>query len=131
LQKATDGWEGSPPEWIIALATAAETTGLAGAAQSIGYSIGLVSAVLRNTYRGDVARVAEKVAGALMGATVGCPVIGEMSRNTCLDWQRKPKAATSAYRMRMYHACRNNCPNFRPNAASVPPIKAEGGSDED
>ncbi|WDR00721.1 transcriptional regulator [Devosia sp. J2-20] len=118
MDKATEAFDGNPPEWIVALAARADLTGLDGAAEAIGYSGSLVSTVLRNIYKGDVGRVEEKVRGALLGLTVDCPVIGEMSRHTCLDWQGKPKAATSALRMRMYHACRNNCPHFRPKGGT-------------
>lgn len=118
VEKAMEAFEGSPPDWIVALAQKADAGGLDGAAEAIGYSGSLVSTVLRNVYKGDVGRVEQKVRGALMGMTVTCPVIGEMSRHDCLDWQAKPKAATSALRMRMFHACRNNCPNFRPKGGT-------------
>lgn len=120
VEKARDAtaWGEGAPEWVVALAELADHSGLGGAAAAIGYSDGLVSTVLRNSYKGDVDRVAEKVQGALLGKIVVCPVIGEMSRNTCIDWQNKPKAATSAYRMRMFHACRDNCPNFRPKGGT-------------
>lgn len=118
VEKAMEAFEGKPPDWIVALAQKADAGGLDGAAEAIGYSGSLVSTVLRNVYKGDVGRVEQKVRGALLGMTVTCPVIGEMSRHDCLDWQAKPKAATSALRMRMFHACRNNCPNFRPKGGT-------------
>lgn len=118
VEKADEAFAGNAPDWIVALAEKADATNLDKAGDAIGYSGSAVSSVLRNVYAGDVGRITEKVRGALMGKVVICPVLGEMSRDTCLDWQRKPKAATSAHRMRMFHACRNNCPNFRPKGAS-------------
>ena len=118
IDKATEAFQGQPPDWIVALAGRADLSGLNGAAEAIGYSGALVSTVLRNVYTGDVGRVEQKVRGALLGLTVTCPVLGEMSRDNCLDWQVKPKAATSAVRMRLFHACRNNCPNFRPKGGT-------------
>lgn len=118
VEKADEAFGGAAPDWIVALAQLADSSGLDAAGAAIGYSGSAVSTVLRNRYAGDVERVAEKARGALLGAVVICPVIGEMTRDTCLDWQQKPKAATSAYRMRMYHACRNNCPHFRTKGAS-------------
>lgn len=117
VEKANEAFEGVAPDWIIALAELADSTNLETAGEAIGYSGSAISSVLRNVYSGDVGRITEKVRGALLGKVVACPVIGEMSRDTCLDWQSKPKAQTSAHRMRMFHACRNNCPNFRSKGA--------------
>lgn len=118
IDTARLAWGASIPDWVEELAQAADRLGQKKAGELIGYSNGAVSQVLAAKYGGDVGRIEERVRGALMGLTVTCPVIGEMSRDTCLDWQAKPKAATSALRMRMFHACRNNCPNFRPRGGN-------------
>jgi len=108
-EKARDAHAGEPPDWIVALAELADRDGLKGAGLAIGYSGGLVSQVLANKYPGDLGKVEQKTRGALMGATVACPELEVIDRKTCLDWQDKPRAATSAFRVRMYHACRR-CP---------------------
>ncbi len=118
------------PDWVEELAKAADEKGLKGAAKLIGYTAGLVSAVVHNKYAGDLIRVEGKVRGALMGSVVWCHGVGgEMARDVCLDWQRKPRASTSGHRMRMYRACRDNCPHFRAQNVKATPAD-EGGADE-
>jgi hypothetical protein len=110
-EKAAAAHGGAAPDWIAALAELVDREGLRGAEKRIGYSPAALSNVIRGRYAGDVARVEEKVRGALMGVTVECPVLGEIGRNQCLDWQRKPFAATSSMRVAVYRACRSGCPH--------------------
>ena len=111
--KARDAW-GDVPDWVSELADLADRERLKGAASAIGYSTTAVSNVINNKYQlGDLDRVEQATRGALMGVVVACPVLGTLSRKTCLDWQKKPFAPSSAYRMRMFRACRGGCPNFR------------------
>ena len=114
VEKAIDCWT-MVPEWVEELAKLADAEGLKGAGERIGYSGSAVSQVINNKYgNGDLGRVEEKVAGALMGAVVWCQGVGDdVPRHTCLDWQKKPFVASSPDRARMFRACRNNCPNFR------------------
>jgi hypothetical protein len=113
VEKAAVGWT-AVPEWVEELARIADQRGVNGASRVIGYSPAVVSTVIAGKYKGDLGRVEERVRGALMGLTVDCPGLGsEMARNTCLDWQGKPRAATSALRARMYRACRTGCANYR------------------
>lgn len=109
-EKAAQAWD-VVPDWVVCLAACADRDGLRGAEKMVGYSASALSTVLNNRYPGDVARVAEKVRGALMGETVICPVLGEVGRNECLDWQKKPFAATSSIRVAVYRACRAGCPH--------------------
>lgn len=113
LAIARVAWGDALPDWVEALAEYATTRSGAEAAKKIGYSRSLVTHVVRNKYTGDIARVEAKVRGALMGATVTCPVLGEIGRDRCLDEQKKPFAPTSSVRTRLYHACRGGCPNSR------------------
>lgn len=110
---ARAAWGAALPDWVLALAEEATATSGTLAAERIGYSPAVVTHVIRNHYTGDMERVAGKVRGALMGATVICPVLGEIRRDRCLDEQRKPFAGTSSIRSRLYHACRAGCPNSR------------------
>jgi len=102
---------GTAPDWIEELARLADAAGLKGAARRVGYSPSTLSSVLSATYRGDMGRVEEQVRGALMRVTVECPVLGEIGRDQCLDWQKRPFAATNAVRTRVYRACRAGCPH--------------------
>lgn len=113
--KATLAW-GEPPDWVLALAEECNGSTQSAVARRLGVSAGLVSGVLAGTYGrkgGDMQRVEEIVRGALMGVQVICPVLGELTRDRCLDEQEQPFRATSAQRARLYHACRRGCPHYR------------------
>ncbi len=107
-----------PPDWVSVLAAEATRSTGAGVAARIGYSPAVVSDVIRNKYRGDIGRVEHAVRGALMGATVGCEVLGEIGRVRCLAEQDKPFRATSNLTVRLYHACRGACPHALRNRAT-------------
>lgn len=98
--------------WKDVLRQYRDTHGGKNTAKAIGYSTTVVSQVLSGTYKGDMKAVQQKVEGALMGATVDCPVIGELLRNRCLEYQRLPFAATNPNRVRFASAC-PKCPNRR------------------
>lgn len=100
-------------EWLEALRRECRRSSQARAAARIGYSAAVVNQVLKGTYNGDLQRVQLAVEGALLGATVECPVLGEMRRDVCLGHQGREFAATSPLRVRLYHACRNGCPHSR------------------
>jgi hypothetical protein len=99
-------------DWIDALRHECDRTSQDQAGHLIGYSDSVVSQVLRGVYRGDLKRVEEAVRGALLGATVECPVIGDIPRNRCLDHQRRARdiAATNPLRVQLAKAC-PTCPN--------------------
>lgn len=118
LETARAAWGEKIPGWVEALAEEARRTSGAAAAARIGYSAPTVSAVLARKYKGDVSRVAAKVAGALMGVTVDCEVLGEITRDRCLDEQARGFSASSSVRARLFRACRGSCPHSR--------IKREG-----
>lgn len=113
VAKATEAW-GNIPEWVLSLAEACNAQTQAAVSRQLGYSAAVVSQVLSNSYqKGDIGRFEQAVRGALMAETVRCPVMGDLSRNACVSWQRKPFAATNSHRVRMYQACRSNCPHSR------------------
>lgn len=113
IARAHEGWGDTPPDWIIELAKAAMETNQRVTGDKIGYSSSVVSQAISRTYAGDIDRVEEKVRGALMKQKVSCPILVEVARDTCLNWQKKPIAGTSSLRMKMYRACRSGCPNSR------------------
>jgi len=112
-QKATMGWNGEVPDWVAELADLAEAEGLNASARRIGCSPATVSQTISNKYGADLSKIEDKVRGALMGETVKCPILGEIGRDACLDWQAKPRAVTNALRTQVYRACRNRCPHSR------------------
>lgn len=109
VDKAMAAWTPAP-EWVVELARLADAEGLGGAEKRIGYSRSAISTVINRKYAGDLGRVEQMVRGVLMAETVLCPVLGELPRNRCLDWQKKPYAPTSSHRVQMYVACQS-CPN--------------------
>lgn len=111
-EKAERAW-GTVPDWVGELAELAERHGLNACASRLGYSPAVISQTIGNKYRGDLTKLEDKVRGALMGATVHCPVLGEIGRDVCLSWQGKERATTNAMRARLYRACRDGCPHSR------------------
>lgn len=111
--KAEAAWAPAP-DWVVELALHASRFGQREAGTRIGYSGSTVSMVINNKAGAlDLGRIEEAVRGALMGLTVDCPVLGEIGRERCLQEQAEPYRATSAYRARLYHTCRNGCPHAR------------------
>ena len=112
LQVAKDAWGNDLPDWVEALANEASATSGEAAARRIGYSGAVVSSVLANKYRRlDIAEA--RVRGALMGETVGCPVLGDIARDRCLDEQKRGFSTSSSVRARIYRACRAGCSHSR------------------
>jgi hypothetical protein len=70
----------------------------------------LISQVLSGKYKGRTARLQRLVEGYYLGATVACPVLGEITRDACDHEQRKPFYATNPQRIALFRACRT-CPN--------------------
>jgi DNA-binding transcriptional regulator YdaS (Cro superfamily) len=100
-------------EWRKRLESECARASQAKVAKRIGYSPAVINQVLRGSYKGDLQAVQKAVEGALMGATVRCPVLGDLPSNRCLEIQAQPFAATSPTRVMLHHACRNGCPNSR------------------
>lgn len=98
-------------DWKDILSLECKRTGQRAAGERIGYSAAVVSQVLKGTYKGDEQRVQQAVEGALMGLTVDCPVIGEIPRNVCLEYQRREFAATNPMRVALSRAC-PTCPHY-------------------
>lgn len=100
------------PDWMDVLRGACKARKQSGVAAEIGYSPTVVSQVLSGTYKGDLKAVRQKVEGALMGLTVECPVVGDLPRNRCLEYQRQTFASTNHLRVQLSKAC-PGCPNRR------------------
>lgn len=113
LAKAHAAWGASIPEWIITLAEACCRSSQSAVAKELGYSGSAISLVIGNKYNGDLVSIEQMVRGALMAETVRCPILGELPRNVCQSWQKKPFATTSSHRIRMHQACNGGCPNSR------------------
>jgi len=111
---AVAAWGDPAPDWIIVLAEACNMESQAAVAKRIGYSSSTVSQVLSNKYQmGDIAKFEQTVRGALMAETVDCPIIGDMTRDVCLNWQARPFSTTNSNAVRMFQACRAGCEHSR------------------
>ena len=99
-------------DWLDVLRSACRAQTQRAIADRIGYSTAVVSQVLSGNYKGDTRAVQQKVEGALMGLTVACPVIGDLPRNRCLEYQRQPFAATNHMRVQFSRKC-PTCRNRR------------------
>ncbi len=104
-------------DWISALRAACTARGSSQrkVAAELGYSTSVINQVLSGKYNGDWNAVQTKVEGLLLGISVECPVVGELPRNRCLDYQRRGFAATNHIRVRLARAC-PTCPHRRGGA---------------
>ena len=110
--KVQEAWTGAVPDWVETLAENVNATSQRVVARKLGVSNSLISGVLANKYPGDIHAIAEKVRGSLMGATVECPVMGEIGRDQCQREQKMGFTGASALRARLYRTC-PTCPNHK------------------
>lgn len=117
VEKARKAWGNPPPDWIQALAEEADRVTATRVAKNIGYSAAVLSHVFAGKYPGDMGAVEQKVRGALLGATVTCPVYAEIGRDQCLDLQKVTPPFSSEASGRCYRSCRGmgapKCPHSR------------------
>lgn len=109
---AHKAWHGAPPDWIVILAEQCDLQGQAKVALRCGVGTSTINEVVRNKYKGRVDKVAARVHGAFMGATVDCPVLGELATDMCLKNQKRPFSAANPTRVALHRAC-PACPHFR------------------
>lgn len=122
ITKARAAWGDPPPDWIVVLAECCDVASQSAVAKRLGYSSTTVSLVLSNGYeKGDMVRFEAAVRGALLSETVVCPVIGgEIGRDVCQNWQRRPFSTASSNAVRMYQGCRSGCPHSRIAPSNLP-----------
>jgi hypothetical protein len=124
LDRARAAWGAGLPAWVEALAVEADATNQARAARRIGYSAAAISQTLSATYKGDLTAVQRAVEGALMAATVNCPILGTLGTDVCQQHQKAGFSSGNPLRIQLYSACRNGCPHSRlspPTGASDAP----------
>jgi len=108
-----------PEAWIESLKNACKASSQAVVATRIGMSPAVVNQVLKGCYQGNLSNVQRRVEGALMGATVDCPMIGDMPLNRCIDNQTRPFAATNPLRVALHRACKSCPENHNATAAEL------------
>lgn len=114
IEQAKASWTAGVPDWIEVLARECDATSQSSVARDLNVSATMVHQVINNRYTGDVEKMEQRVRGALMSATVACPVIGEIPANECLNWQDQATRYrnTNQLQIRMFTACRA-CPQAR------------------
>lgn len=98
-----------PADALQALKAACQATSQAEVARRLEVSDGTVSNALKGRYIGNVERMAERIRGTLLNATVACPVLGEISARICQDEREKPFQPNGP-RVRLWRACQK-CPH--------------------
>lgn len=111
--KARAAWGDAIPDWVVMLAEICDRSSQNKAAAHIGYSPGVVNAVLKNVYPADLTKVQRAVEGAFGKLVVECPVLGEVKANICITHQRKRLTTGHAMSIRLWRACRSGCAHFR------------------
>ncbi|MDR1397208.1 MAG: hypothetical protein LBJ14_05700 [Desulfarculales bacterium] len=107
LEKAMSAWGETMPSWVQALAEECDQRSQAAVADLIGYSTTAINQMLANRYVGNSGRIQAAVEGKFMGQTLICPVLGEVTKDICLEKQGLPFAATNAQRVKLYKTCKN------------------------
>jgi len=99
-------------DWLAALREACTApSSQADVARRLGVSRTMISLALLGRYEGNLGRLERLVRGTFMAETVECPVMGTISRRTCLDEQARPFAPTNPQRVQVWRACRTCCRN--------------------
>jgi hypothetical protein len=118
LQRARERWGAQLPDWVEALARAADAEiARGGNLTSLGKRIALsgnqVSGVIGNTHPAGKARdaIEATVRGSLMKAEVLCPALGMViGLDRCAGFQRQRKSAASPMAVRLAATC-PGCPH--------------------
>lgn len=105
LARAREAWGSAAPEWIMVLAEACDRASQSAIAVRLGVSSATVNRALVRAYAGRLDRLEARVRGELMGTTVSCPVLGEITRRRCADAQARPYAPTNDLRIELRRAC--------------------------
>ena len=109
MDKARAAWGEAMPDWIAALARAADGKSVRGVAAKFGVSPALVSLALRNKYPRPLDTLQAKVEAVMAYEIIPCPVMGMITRKHCAHWQNLPYVGSNALRVAVYRACRAGC----------------------
>ncbi len=109
LATAKSHWQ-TLPAWIELLADKCDETSQNAVAKELSYSAAVVSAVLKNKYKGDLTRVEMRFKNAFMRADVACPLMGLITGGQCVRYQQKAVTGASSIVTRLKATC-PTCPN--------------------
>ncbi|MBI4928160.1 MAG: helix-turn-helix transcriptional regulator [Anaerolineae bacterium] len=94
-------------KYMDLLRQAVASQGQAAVARAIGYSDSAVSQALSGKYRGSLENLLCRVNEVYGSDTVQCPVMGPITIQRCAAERRKPFAASSPQRVKLFNACRH------------------------
>lgn len=110
--------------WVDVLRAACAGGQMKSVAKRIGYSTGVLSAVINGKYNGNLESVQRAVEGALMQSEVDCPIVGLIPQQRCVEHQRRPQreALINPAFVQLYQHCRSGqCPHSLHAAAEGEP----------
>ncbi len=110
IDTAIGAWGSPLPAWIQVLAEECDRTSQGKTAARLKRSPTVINQALKKTYTGRLDDLEQRVRGELMGETVSCPILAEITKRECLDHQARGYESTNATRVRLFQACRK-CPN--------------------
>lgn len=102
-------------DWLDTLRSACAASSQAAIARRLDVSAAMVSQALKGTYKGNLNRLQTKVEGILQTKTVDCPVMDNLPRHKCQEYQdRDPKLTYgNPLILQFYRACRSGCPHSK------------------
>jgi len=93
--------------WFIALENACTNQSQASVAAQCGFSATALNQVLKNSYKGSINNIQEKVEGALLNHQVNCPVLDNITTDLCARYRREGFLPTNPMRVQLYSACQH------------------------
>jgi hypothetical protein len=89
VTKAHNCWGDALPDWVLALAEAADASSQNKVATQIGRSSAAISNVIGNKYPADTAPIEAVVRATLMAENINCPEVGPMPLAQCHEWRAR------------------------------------------
>ena len=119
VERARAAW-GTVPDKIMQLALACDMAPSFGdVAKKLDYSVGAISSVINNKYKGGMDRIYAAIEGVFMQAEVYCPAAGmTIARNICADNQKRKPSCATPMAARFPAACRG-CSNAFGGSSNV------------
>ncbi len=100
-------------DWIKDLEKECEKSSQRRVAKSIGYSATTINMVIKGCYTGDLSAVETAFKVAFKDLKVECPILGIIKASICNKQQKMGLVTCNPLKIKIYKACRNNCPNFK------------------
>jgi hypothetical protein len=78
----------------------------AALAGQLGVSPAAVNQAVHDKFQGNAEKFCLRVRGLFGGASVACPVLGQINTKVCLDQQSRPLSHTNPQRVALARACK-------------------------